>query len=147
MWIAVKMSDDQLNPHLSFPWSKRIYFHWRLALYLWVVLDDRVSSQLNILSTFWALPTILLKGLIKFLLQTISHCWKLSIPLWNERYNFFCCPVNTVLSSKRLSPTFLTYECQQENKFTWCLFAATERTMVVIRTGKFVDERLSLSQS
>jgi hypothetical protein len=165
MWIAVKMSDDQFNPRLSFPWSKGIYFHQRLALYLWVVLDDRVSSQLNILSKFWALPTILLKGLNKFLITTISHCWKISIPLWNKCYNvhflskishilFIIVYISSVvlwtvfvLSSKSLSPTFLTFECQQENKYTWRLFAATERTLMVIRSGKFVDERPSLSKA
>lgn len=90
MWIAVKMFEDQFNPRLSVRWSMRIYimyFHLRLALYLWIVLDDTVSSQLNVLSKFWVFPAILLKGLNKFLITTISHCWKLSVALWNERYN------------------------------------------------------------
>jgi len=77
-----------------------------------------------------------------FFLAKISHIILLliyisSVVLWTV---FF-------LSSKSLSPAFLTYECQQESKFTWRLYAAKERTLIVIRSGKFVNKRLSLSQS
>jgi hypothetical protein len=89
-----------------------------------------------------AFGTTLEQTLQCFFLSKISHTififiYISSVVLWAV----------FVLSSKSLSPTFLTYECQQENKFTWRLFAATERTLMVIRSGKFVDERLSFPQS
>jgi hypothetical protein len=90
-----------------------------------------ITTQYSI--KIWALPTILLKGLKSFFSQLsviaesfvflykISHIILLfiyisAVVLWTV----------FVLSSKRLSPIFLTYECQQENKFTWRLFAAKE---------------------